>query len=251
MDKSTAARAAALLLQARATGNWLSALPDELSPANESDAYAVQDAVMAGMGPTGGWKVGAKNIDATPSCAPLAQSLIFFEGAPLPAGLLRLRGVEGEIGFKLARDLPPRTEPYATEEVADYIESVHPTLEIVESRYIDIRQVAPLSVLADSNSNGALIVGAPIAAQSREAYAALNVSLKFNDTEKCAATGGNPAKDLLRLLAWLANHCAERCGGLRKGQMITTGSHTGMLFADPGTQVAARFAGLGGVNVLL
>jgi len=251
MDKSTAARAAALLLQARATGNWLATLPDELSPVTESDAYAVQDVVMAEIGPVGGWKVGAKGIAAQPNCAPLAQSLIFPEGAALPPGLLRLRGVEAEIGFKLAQDLPPRAQPYAIEEVADYIESVHPTLEIVESRYIDFRQVAQFSVLADSNSNGALIVGAPIAVQTRDAYSALSVSLKFNGMEKCTATGGNPARDLLRLLAWLANHCTERCGGLRKGQVVTTGSHTGMLFAEAGTGVSAEFAGLGGVSISL
>lgn len=206
---------------------------------------------MERIGPVGGWKVGARSPEAEPTCAPLAQSLIFLEGAALPSGLLRLRGVEAEIGFKLAADLPPRARSYEVEEMAGFIESVHPTLEIVESRYADWKQVAPLSVLADSNSNGALIVGSPIAAQSREGYAALSVSLKFDGAEKCVATGGNPARDLLRLLAWLANHCAERCGGLRKGQMITTGSHTGMLFAEAGTQVAGAFAGLGGVTVTL
>lgn len=206
---------------------------------------------MENIGPAGGWKVGARSPEAEPTCAPLAQSLIFLEGVSLPPGLLRLRGVEAEIGFKLAADLPPRTRPYEIAEMAGFIESVHPTLEIVESRYADWKQVAPLSVLADSNSNGALIIGLAIAAQSRDGYSALNVSLKFNGAEKCVATGGNPAKDLLRLLTWLANHCAVRGGGLRKGQVVTTGSHTGMLFAEPGTQVTGVFTGLGGVTVTL
>ena len=244
-------QAAALLLKARASGQWLDSLPEALSPQDQGEAYAVQDAVMQGLGSVGGWKVGARGIDALPTCAPLPRSLVFTQGESLPPELLRLRGVEAEIGFKLGADLPPRAAPYTIEEMPGFIESVHPTLEIVESRFIEFRQVAALSVLADSNSNGALIVGPAIAAQGREAYGSLNVSLSFDGVEKAAATGGNPAIDLLRLLTWLANHCAQRCGGLRRGEVVTTGSHTGMLFTTPGRRVEAVFAGLGGVTVTL
>ncbi|MDB5804432.1 MAG: 2-oxopent-4-enoate hydratase [Betaproteobacteria bacterium] len=243
--------AAALLLQARRSGQGLSGLPEAWTPENTIEAYVVQDAVMREIGPVGGWKVGARGPEAEPNCAPLPRSLIFAQGEALPAALLRLRGVEAEIGFMLGADLPPRAAPYGIDEIAGYIESVHPTLEIVESRYLDFRQVAPFSVLADSNSNGALIVGPAVPAQSREAYGRLGVSLTFDGAEKIAAIGGNPAVDLLRLLTWLANHCAARCGGLRRGEMVTTGSHTGMLFAAPGTQAEATFAALGGVAVSL
>jgi 2-keto-4-pentenoate hydratase len=251
MDDAKAARAAELLLQARASGNWLQSLPQDLQPQSVEQAYAIQDRVIAQLGTVGGWKVGARSIDATPNCAPLAQHLIFADGAALPASLLRLRGVEAEIGFKLAADLPPRARPFERDEVAGYIESVHPTLEIVESRYVDFRNVDALSVLADFNSNGALIVGAKVAQPARATEGSLSVSLRFSDQEKVRATDGNPAVDLLRLLAWLANHCAARCGGLRRGQIITTGSHNGMQFAEPGVHVAAEFFGVGTVTAQL
>jgi 2-keto-4-pentenoate hydratase len=147
--------------------------------------------------------------------------------------------------------MPPRARPYTPREVAEFIESVHPTLEIVESRYIDFRKVDPLSVLADFNSNGALVVGPKVTEPARAFDQALSVSLRFSGQEKVRANGGNPAVDLLRLLAWLANHCAARCGGLRRGQIVTTGSHTGMLFAAPGTLVAAEFSGVGTVTAQL
>jgi 2-keto-4-pentenoate hydratase len=208
---------------------------------------------MQNLGPIGGWKVGARGPDAEPSCAPLPRQLIFAQGENLPAGLLRLRGVEAEIGFKLGSDLPPRAQPYEIADVAERIESVHPTLEIVESRYTDFRVVEPLSVLADSNSNGALIVGPAVAmpASKSDRYTHLNVSLRFDGVDKVRAMGGNPAVDLLRLLAWLANHAAERCGGLKRGEIVTTGSHTGMQFAPAGTRVEADFVSLGGVAVKL
>ena len=61
--------------------------------------------------------------------------------------------------------------------------------------------------------------------------------------------GGNPAGDVWRLLAWVANSCAARCGGLRKGELVTTGSCTGLLFAAPNVHVVAEFDGLGRVEV--
>jgi len=253
MTKQSIDQAAARLLKARASCLWLDKLPAKIAPQDLAGAYAVQDAVMQDLGPIGGWKVGARGPDAVPNCAPLPRQLIFAQGDGIPAELLRLRGVEAEIGFKLGDDLPPRGKPYEIADVAKSVESVHPTLEIVESRYVDFRTVEPLSVLADSNSNGALIVGPAVAVPARNAerFALLNVSLRFDGMEKVRALGGNPAVDLLRLLAWLANHAGERCGGLKRGDIVTTGSHTGMQFASAGTRVEADFVGLGGVAVKL
>jgi 2-keto-4-pentenoate hydratase len=53
----------------------------------------------------------------------------------------------------------------------------------------------------------------------------------------------------LRLLTALANHCTGRTGGLREGEMITTGSITGVTFAKPGAAVTADFGPLGTVRL--
>ncbi|HEU5296843.1 MAG TPA: 2-oxopent-4-enoate hydratase, partial [Burkholderiaceae bacterium] len=39
-------------------------------PASRQEAYAIQDATVAGLGPMGGWKVGAR-ARQEPTCAPL------------------------------------------------------------------------------------------------------------------------------------------------------------------------------------
>jgi 2-keto-4-pentenoate hydratase len=41
----------------------------DILPASAAEAYAVQDATMAQLGPVGGWKVGAKGPDTEPACA--------------------------------------------------------------------------------------------------------------------------------------------------------------------------------------
>ena len=56
-------------------------------------------------------------------------------------------------------------------------------------------------------------------------------------------------RDLWRLLAWLQVHCAERGQPWRRGQIITTGSCTGMLFAPVGSRVEGRLAGIGTVTL--
>jgi len=251
MTHDQAAHAADLLWQARISEDWLPSLPEALRPQTNDAAYAVQDLVMAQLGTTGAWKVGAPGIAATPNCAPIARSVIFGDGATVPGGLLRLRGVEVEIGFKLGADLPPRDRPYETDDIRAAIASTHLMLEIVESRYVDWRVVDKPSVLADFNSNGALVVGPALPEGAGGDYTGLTASVTFDGVEKASFTNGNPAKDLLRLVTWLANHCAARCGGLRSGDLVTTGSHTGMQFAVPGTKVTGSFSSLGSVSAQL
>jgi 2-keto-4-pentenoate hydratase len=50
-------------------------------------------------------------------------------------------------------------------------------------------------------------------------------------------------------VVWLANHLAERCGGLKAGQIVTTGSCTGLPFAKPGDRAIVTFEHLGTAQV--
>jgi 2-keto-4-pentenoate hydratase len=53
---------------------------------------------------------------------------------------------------------------------------------------------------------------------------------------------------VLCLLTWLANHTNVRSGGLRRGDIVTTGSWTGLRFVASGARVEAAFPGIGGVD---
>jgi 2-keto-4-pentenoate hydratase len=248
MQTEQVERAAALLVETRRSARPLRELPMDLRPVTQRDAYAIQDAVVACMGNVGGWKVGAKSPLAEPTCAPLLESLVLQSPHAFPSNALRLRGIEAEIAFLLARDLPPRSMAYTAAEVFAAIESVHPAIEIVESRFEDFRKTDPLSVLADSQSHGALVYGAGRADAIRIDPTHQEAVLYFDDAQVARTVDGNPAGDLGRLLAWLANHCAIRCEGLRAGQLVTTGSCTGMLFARARTRVVAELGALGRVE---
>jgi 2-keto-4-pentenoate hydratase len=60
--------------------------------------------------------------------------------------------------------------------------------------------------------------------------------------------GGHPAGDPFGFVVSLVN--AMRCGGgVGAGQIVTTGSWTGLRFLRPGDRCALHFKGLGDVEV--
>ena len=240
--------AARRLLDARRTRTRISLADLALDAA--ADAYAVQDLVIQSLGPIGGWKVGAKGPDREPTCAPLPAAGILASPATLPDGTWRARGIETELALRIGTDLPEREAPYTLEEVLAAIGAVLPAIEVVETRLLEFPKAAPLAMLADLGAHGALVTGAEVPFQpGLLATQKLAAQQWFDDKQVADQVGGNPAQDLGRVLVWLANHCAARGLGLRQGQIVTTGSCTGMLFAPAACRVRGKVDGLGGCEV--
>ena len=242
-------RAAALLVDARNRRVPLPELPDDVRPRSTEEAYAIQHAVIEAIGRAGGWKVGAKSPDAEPACAPLPAARIHAEPHRVDPGTFRLNGIEAELAFTLARDLPPRDTPYAVAEMREAIATVHPVIELVDSRFVDLERMDTLSLLADSFSNGALVVGRGIPLPAPFTVDAQPVELDIDGERVLTLVNSNAAGEPKRLLAWLANHAATRCGGLRRGDIVTTGSWTGLRFLPHGGRAVARFPGIGAITV--
>src|SRR6266550_1188097 len=106
------AEAAALLVRARLGGPRLAHLPDALTPTSDRDGYAIQALVTRRLGwAIGGWKAGLGPAGDT-SSAPLYAPLLRTSPARFDAADLALFGIEGEIAFRLGRDLPPGDQPH-------------------------------------------------------------------------------------------------------------------------------------------
>ncbi len=225
--------------------------PTGLFPTATAEAYATQDAILAQLGtPIGGWKVGAPNAETEPNCAPLPAAGIHPSGAVMPAARFPARWVELEAALRVGKLLEVRQDMPTPAELASYFDAVVPTLECVESRLAAGREAPALLRLADLQSHGALIVGtpAPLAPQALD-LRTLHAVLRFGDEEVARTTGGNPAQDVWRLVAWLARHCTERGVPLSPGQIVTTGSCTGLLVAPADTDVVGAIEGLGEVRL--
>lgn len=232
------------LLQARRHGLRLPL--GSLAPRDRGEAYAIQDETLGRLGPVGGWKVSARDGEG-PACAPLPAEGLLPAPVRLGGPAWRLRGVQLEVAFRLRRDLParPGRPPYDADEVAQALGSVMPAVELVESRLDDWLAAGREAQLADLLSHGALVLGREQRFEPRWLQLGrAEARLRFNDTVVANTVGGHPTGDVGTLLAWLANHCVARGRPLQAGQVLTTGSCTGMVFASAGDAVQAEIGGL-------
>lgn len=250
MDRNDTTRIADLLLEARSS-HRRAPLPERELIGDEESAYTVQDMVVRALGPIGGWKVGAASPEATPLCAPLPRSYIRQGRARTSATGPHDVAVEAEIAFRIGRDLPPRERPYERQEVEQAIAAAMPAIEIVDSRWEGWPDIPPLLHLADHQANAALVCGRETRNWQQLALMRQPVVLTIDGSVIVEQEGGNKAGDLIRLVAWLANHAAARCGGLRQGDVVTTGSCTGVEFANSGSTIMAEFRDLGFADVSL
>jgi len=241
------ASAARLLSDARITHSTVDwrhfSLPDSTA------AYAVQDAGLRQWGPVGGWKVG-RGDDGQASCAPLPQSGVLPSGVVLDGPQWRIRGLEAELALRVGRDFDPGAALPSKDILLTVFDAMLPVIEVVETRLANPPCTNPLVSLADLLNHGALVLGQAIpfdevATDVRR----ITASVVLDGLEVAHMTGANPAGDIWPLLSWLAHHCAQRGLPWKKGQIITTGSCSGVQHARPGARVIAHLSGLGEVTL--
>lgn len=242
-------RAAERLLEARLDpASRFKDLPEALRPRDEATAYAIQQEVTGQLGPVIGWKVAPLNAAGHSCCSPLTAKLIVTGPALLSSGRFTLRGVEAEVAVKLGRDLPPRESPYSREEVAGAIAAYLPAIEVLQSRYLEPDAVSALSGLADHQTNGMLVVGAPVTDWQAIDLANEHVVQRVDGVEDATRTG-MPGGDLLGEVVWLANVGSRWAGGLIAGQIVTCGSWSGSHRVGPQAKVEVIFDRVGRVEL--
>jgi len=238
-------RAASALVAAR-KGAAIAALPNGAVPQSEADSYQIQDAVIAKLGEKiGGWKVGISPLGGHWS-APIYASKVAPTPATLPAGGFKLLGIECEIGFRFNQALPARPQPYTRHEVLAAC-SLHPTIEVVDSRYQDFRSLDRLLVLADNYSNGGLVYGPPAANWDGIDLVHPPIEVTADGKHFADCTGLQAGTPIELMLAAVA--LANGRGGISIGTVITTGTHTGLVFTEPGVTIVADYGRLGRVEV--
>ena len=240
-------RCARILAYARQTGEPVAGLPDEAAPRNEAEAFAIQRAVLELGGDTvGGWKCATLPGQAA-SAACLGRAGFLDSPARLKFRADRSMGIEAEIAVRLAADLPgrPDGEPYTRADILEAIAAALPALELVQSRYVDRQAVSALVGMADAISHFGFVAGPEQPGWRSLDLARLPVTLRFDDAVQVEKVGGNLSGDPIAPVVWLANRLLATGTHLRAGEVVTTGSCTGLLFVKPGAVVTATFEGLG------
>lgn len=248
---------ASLLVRARQDVRQIT-LPGDLVPATPQDAYAVNKAVAQRLGwePLG-WKI-AGTTDAMRGKLQLegpiygrtfrrfaCTSPVSFKAAELLDPL-----IECEFFVTLARDLPPRDEPWTYAEAVDAISEVHAGIEVAECRY-PRKALPPLpGILADGSASGRYVFGDRIGSW-RDGLASMAVRLEIDGALRREGAGADVMGDPLRPLWWLAEQRRQWGDGLRAGETISTGSMTGMLPIRGGQHVLARFGDVATIEITI
>lgn len=246
--------AARHLLAARRVGQPGPRVPESHRPTEVEDALAIQQRVQAALGvATGGWKCSVPTADRPVACAAIFAPAIARTSPCAVAGSGTAARIEPEIAFVLGRELPPRETPYTEAEVRAAIAETRLVLEILGSRYANPESVGFPELLADQISNAGLFVGPIVEDALDRPLGAFPIAVDGPTGSIHRRDGRHPDGHPLRPLIWLANHLAARgeIGGLKAGQIVTTGSYAGALEAPVAVPLAIVFDGLGQIAVEL
>lgn len=226
------------LLAARRSGQrWCTDFDPSLGL---DEAYAVQAAVAEHLGwfPQGpqAWKVGGQPVI---TAAPLPEVLTSpAQWQPASPGALV---VEAELAFRL------NAAPDRPEDIRHCLDSVCVSIEMVDTRLAGGLDAPAAWKLADQGVHAGLVIGAEqpyatCANHTLDDWARQTCRLQVNGTVARQTQGSHPTGDPLSALPWLAAHAAQHTGGLRAGDLITTGAwiiHT----VRPGDTVQVEFDG--------
>ena len=258
LDDGAAAEAAALLWRHWQEGRRLDALPAPLRPASRAEGYAIQSRLEGRDGrPLFGWKIAATSragqrhigVDG-PLAGRILASRVFADGAEVPLGANAMLVAEPEFVFRLARDLPPRPQPYTEAEVMAAVGALHLGIELPDSRFADFARAGGPQLIADNACAHQFVLGPEAPAEWRGLdLAAHPVAARVGERYGREGVGANVLGDPRIALAWLANELAAHGPGLAAGQYVTTGTCMVPLEIRAGDAVRADFGRLGSVAV--
>lgn len=246
----------AYLADAWQVGHHLRELPEHGRPKTLVEAYRLQDKLAEELGfDVAGWKVGATGAPARkllkakgPFAGRVFSGRVHPSGVVLPGAIYRVRGLEGELAFRLKSALPPRKRPYTRADIVKAIDAVIPAIEIVDSRFENFLEAGLTSIVADQGMNAALILGKPMTRWKTLNLKTHKVRMTVNGKVVGQGQGSDVLGDPLASVVWLANHLRRR-GGLAAGQIISTGTCTGLFRASADDKVVAEYGKLGKVSL--
>ena len=257
MDRQAAERGGALLWEAWRERRQIDALPADCRPGTLDEAYAVQDGLAESAGlAVAGYKIGATNAQVQARFgvdAPFSGRLFadYVGGSPLtvPANTVNFYAIEAEFDFVMGRALAPREAPYTREDVRAAVASVHPAIEVPDSRYTDWLSMKAPDLIGD-NAIGCLLCLGPAAADGLDRdLAGQPAIVRVNGEVASEGAGSNVLGDPWNVMVWLANHLGARGLTLEAGHVVTTGSAADVVQCQPGDTVTAEFGPIGRAEV--
>lgn len=253
LDKDQIAAASQVLVQHWRDGSKLDALETRLRPQSRADGYAVQAALGDQVF---GWKIaatseaGQKHINvAGPLAGRIMRDTVIADGGSASMKGNAMRVGEPEFCFRMGRDLAPRPAPYTVDEVLAAVDTLHPAIEIPDSRFTDFAGAGEAQLIADNACAHLFVLGAATSANWRAMDLVEERPQIALRGERYVGHGKNVLGDPRVALAWLANELRGLGITLRAGEVVTTGTCHPPLPIQAGDHFAVDFGVLGRVSV--
>jgi 2-keto-4-pentenoate hydratase len=232
-------------------------LPHAIRPETRIAGYDIQARLGRHSAfPLVGWKIAATSkagqahiaVDG-PMAGRLLRERVRECGGRVPFDRNHMRVAEAEFAFRMGTDLPPRATPYQLREVLAAVATLHPSIEVPDSRYEDFTIVGAAQLIAD-NACADYFVPGPAAPDNWRLLdlARHRVTARVNAGQPREGIGANVLGDPREALVWLVNELSQLKVTLSIGQIVTTGTCLIPLPVEPGDHVLADFGVLGTVD---
>ena len=263
MDSAKIREAGDLIWTLWRDGGRVASLPPELRPATRGEGYAIQAQLQThSVAALFGWKIAATSkvgqlhigVDG-PLAGRLLAEGVGEDGGELALGANHMRVAEPEFAFRMARDLPARKTSYKMDEVLDAVGTLHPAIEVPDSRFDVFAKVGAAQLIADNACAHQFILGPATTADWRgidlsEHVAMAEITGKSSQGKLSQeGIGSNVLGDPRIALTWLVNQLSGQGLTLKAGEVVTTGTCATPLPIGPGDAMVADFGELGRVSV--
>ena len=257
MEASACREASELLFDCWNARRTLDALPEQIRPLTRAEGYAVQaELENRSAASVFGWKVAASSVAGQRHinvAGPLAGRMLSDRVRP-DGGTVSIRGnrmqvAEVEFAFRMGVDLPPRAQAYRMQEALAAVASLHPAIEVPDSRYTDFTKAGEAQLIADAACADQFVLGPASDADWRAVdLAAHRVFAVDGRGERHDGLGANVLGDPRLALLWMVNELSAIGVTLRAGQTVTTGVCITPLPVAGGHRVQADFGPFGRVS---
>jgi 2-keto-4-pentenoate hydratase len=234
---------AGLLAESRARGIPMRVQEAGALPPDLGAAMQVQGELARLLGEqVSGWKV-AVGPGGTAVAAPLLRGSVHASGAAVP--LLRdgTARIEVELALRLSRDVPGEVR---LEELGEFVSEILVGIEVLETRYAG---EAPFPVfMADNLGNGGYVIGSGVPFSGDRISKNLCCTVKVDGSIVFDSACAHPNQDPLTPFFAAAAAPPRVLGGLKRGQIVTTGNLCGVIPISGPAQISAEVGGIGKVD---
>jgi 2-keto-4-pentenoate hydratase len=257
LDKNQIAAASKTLHDHWRAGTKFAGIDADQRPRDRAEGYAIQAAIEKySSEPLFGWKIAATseagqkhiNVDGPMAGRILAETVVADGGTADMAGN-EMRVAEPEFAFRMAKDLPARSTPYTLQQVLDAVDTLHPAIEIPDSRFADFVSAGAAQIIADNACAHLFVLGPPTTTDWRSLDLVEEKPVITLRGQQFIGHGKNVLGDPRVALTWLANELRQLGMTLKAGRVVTTGTCHPPLPIQSGDFCAVDFGSLGKVSV--